>query len=147
MRHTVSLKQNHQFRSLYARGKNAAGVYLVLYARKNRAGVSRLGIAASTKLGNAVKRNRARRRLKEAYRLNETGFSKGVDLVIAARSRVIDAPFDAVCGELLRLGRKLGIYETLSGAVAPPPPRGEGGKSLGSPSGRADSAESERGTP
>ncbi|MCL1806096.1 MAG: ribonuclease P protein component [Oscillospiraceae bacterium] len=109
MRHTVSLKQNREFRSLYARGKNTAGVYLAIYARRNRFGVTRLGITASTKLGNAVVRNRVRRRIKEAYRLQEDRFAKGFDLVIVARSRAIEADFTALKSEMLRMGTKLGV--------------------------------------
>ncbi len=109
MRHTVSLKQNHEFRSLYARGKNTAGVYLALYARKNRLGVTRLGITASSKLGNAVKRNRVRRLVKEAYRLQEDRFLKGFDLVVVARGRSVGAAFAAIRDELPRLGLKLGV--------------------------------------
>ncbi|MDR1669559.1 MAG: ribonuclease P protein component [Oscillospiraceae bacterium] len=109
MRHTVSLKQNHEFRSLYARGKNTAGVYLALYARKNRLGMTRLGITASSKLGNAVKRNRVRRLIREAYRLQEERFIKGYDLVFVARGRAVGAEFAALRDEMPRLGQKLGV--------------------------------------
>ncbi|MDR0293336.1 MAG: ribonuclease P protein component [Oscillospiraceae bacterium] len=109
MRHTVSLKQNHEFRSLYARGKNAAGVYLAIYARKNRLSVTRLGITVSAKLGNAVTRNRVKRRIREAYRLREERFATGFDVVLVARGRAVGADFAALGDELVRLGRKLGV--------------------------------------
>jgi ribonuclease P protein component len=109
MRHTVSLKHNREFRSLYARGKSTAGVCLALYAKKNRFGVNRLGVTVSGKLGGAVVRNRVRRRLKEACRLYEDRFAKGFDIVIVARSRAIGSDFAALRDELLRLGGKLGI--------------------------------------
>lgn len=115
MRHTISLKQNYEFRSLYARGKNAAGVYLALYTRRNRLGVTRLGITVSAKVGNAVTRNRVRRRIKEAYRLHEDSFAKGYDIVAVARGRAVDADFTALCNELLRLGTKLGACTPESG--------------------------------
>ncbi len=94
---------------MYARGKNTAGVYLALYARKNRLGVSRLGITASAKLGNAVKRNRVRRLIKEAYRLQEERFLRGFDLVVVARGRAVGAEFAVLRDELSRLGLKLGV--------------------------------------
>ncbi|MDR0325942.1 MAG: ribonuclease P protein component [Oscillospiraceae bacterium] len=109
MRHTVSLTKNHEFRSLYARGKNTAGVYLAMYARRNRLGATRLGITVSAKLGNAVTRNRVRRRVKEAYRLREDSFAKGFDIVIVARGRAVGADFTALGEEVTRLGRKLGV--------------------------------------
>ena len=111
MRHTVSLKHNYEFRSLYARGKNTAGVYLAMYMRRNnRIGdVTRLGISVSSKLGGAVVRNRVRRRIKEAYRLSEDRFLRGVDIVVVARSRAVGADFSVIWDELLRLGGKLGV--------------------------------------
>ena len=109
MRHTIPLKQNREFRSVYARGKNTAGVYLALYARKNRLGVTRLGVTVSSKLGNAVTRNRVRRRVKEAYRLREELFLKGFDLVVVARGKAVGADFSALRDELVKLGKKLGV--------------------------------------
>ena len=44
MKHTVALKQNHEFRRLYSKGKSAVTPYLALYYRKNRLGYNRLGI-------------------------------------------------------------------------------------------------------
>jgi ribonuclease P protein component len=82
-----------------------------MYARKNRRNVTRLGVSVSSKLGGAVVRNRVRRRIKEAYRLREDRFSKGVDIVVVARSRAVGADFSALGGELLRLGGKLGIAQ------------------------------------
>jgi ribonuclease P protein component len=113
MRRTVSLKHNYEFRSLYARGKNTAGVYLAIYARKNRrnGNVTRLGVSVSSKLGGAVVRNRVRRRIKEAYRLLEDRFAAGIDIVAVARSRAIGADFSALGEELIRLGRKLGVVQ------------------------------------
>ena len=94
---------------MYARGKNTAGVYLVLYARKNRFNVTRLGITVSSKLGNAVVRNRIRRLIKESYRLDEDSFRKGFDLVIAARGKAVGASFQQLRAELRRHAGKLGL--------------------------------------
>ena len=84
---------------------------LVLYARKNRLERNRVGITVSKKLGGAVVRNRARRRLREAYRLHEAAFSPGWDIVVVARSRCIDAPFDKLSGQYLSLAEKAGILK------------------------------------
>jgi ribonuclease P protein component len=109
MKFSVSLKKNHEFRRLYAKGKSAAAPTLVLYCRRNGRGVNRLGITASTKLGGAVTRNRIRRRLRETYRLNEGTLRPGFDVVIVARHRAHDAPFGALRADLLRLCVKLGL--------------------------------------
>ena len=78
MKHTVSLKQNHQFRRLYSKGKSAVSPTLALYCRKNRLGYSRLGVTVGTKVGKAVRRNRTRRRIREAYRIHEDAFLPGM---------------------------------------------------------------------
>ena len=44
MKHTVALKQNHEFRRLYSKGRSAVSPYFVLYCRPNRRSYSRLGI-------------------------------------------------------------------------------------------------------
>ena len=108
MKFSSSLKLNHIFRRLYHTNGFADGL-LVLYARKNRMGVNRIGITVSKKLGHAVVRNRTRRRLREVYRLNEEKFQRGWDLVVVARSRAVDAPFDRLTKCYLSLAKKAGI--------------------------------------
>ena len=55
MKHTISLKENHEFRRLYYRGTSSAGRHLVLYCRKNRLGYNRLGVTVSAKLAGKGK--------------------------------------------------------------------------------------------
>ncbi len=109
MKAAVTLKQNYEFRRLYQRGASAVGGGMVLYCRKNRLGHNRLGITASVKLGNAVKRNRARRRLREVYRLNSPQLRQGWDIILVARGRTLTAPWKELNGTFLRLSRKLDI--------------------------------------
>ena len=109
MKAAVTLKKNHEFRSLYRQGASAVAGSMVLYCRKNRLGHNRLGITVSVKLGNAVKRNRARRRLREVYRLNSPRLSQGWDLVLVARGRTPDASWKELNDSFLRLSRKLGL--------------------------------------
>lgn len=91
MKQTVSMKENHNFRRLYYRGKSAATRYVVVYCLKNRRKYNRLGLTVSTKLGGAVVRNRIKRLLREAYRLHEAEFKIGYDLVFVARARAAEA--------------------------------------------------------
>ena len=108
MKFSSSLKLNHIFRRLYSTS-GQANSYLVLYARKNRTGTNRVGITVSKKLGHAVVRNRGRRRLREAYRLNESRFQPGWDIVVVARSRCISASFQDIVNAYLTLANKAGI--------------------------------------
>ena len=108
MKFSSALKLNHIFRRLYATQGFANGM-LVLYARPNRLGVNRVGITTGKKLGHAVVRNRARRRLREVYRLNEHLFKSGYDIVVVARSRCITADFQKLTKAYLSLAQKAGI--------------------------------------
>ena len=105
MKFSSSLKLNHIFRRLYHTNGVADG-YLVLYARKNRTGENRVGITVGKKLGKAHIRNRTRRRIREIYRLNEEKFQPGWDIVVVARSRAVDAPFDKLTKSYLALAKK-----------------------------------------
>ena len=108
MKFSTSLKLNHIFRRLY-HSNGQANSCLVLYARKNRTGINRVGITVSKKLGKAVVRNRVRRRIREAYRLNEEKFRPGWDIVIVARSRAVGVSFQKLTDSLLSLADKAGL--------------------------------------
>ncbi|WP_395019757.1 ribonuclease P protein component [Dongia sp.] len=61
----------------------------------------RIGFTASRKVGNAVKRNRARRRLKAlAAEMIPHGANPGLDLVLIARPATVDRPFDELRRDL-----------------------------------------------
>jgi ribonuclease P protein component len=59
----------------------------VVYAAKNSAGICRIGITVSKKIGTAVERNRCKRVIRAAYRAVEPQLSGNWDFVFVARSR------------------------------------------------------------
>ena len=83
----ITLNCNSDFRRLYNRGKAVTDPALVVYYSKNRAGICRIGITTSKKIGNAVQRNRSRRVLKEAFRGVCGEVEPCYDIVIVARSK------------------------------------------------------------
>ncbi len=83
----VTLKSNPDFRRLYNRGISITNPALVIYYQKNRAGICRIGITTSKKIGNAVERNRSRRVLKEAFRQICADVEPCYDIVLVARSK------------------------------------------------------------
>ena len=109
MKKADTLKKNHEFRRLYRQGASAVSGVLVVYCRKNRLDHNRLGLTASTKIGNAVQRNRARRRMRELYRLHP--LHPGYDVVLVARGRTLTASWAELTAAYLRLCRKLGLSE------------------------------------
>lgn len=115
MKPSVTLKENYEFRRLYQKGASAVGGCMVIYCRRNRLGRNRLGITVSVKIGNAVKRNRARRRLREVCRLNSPCLRQGWDMVLVARGRTLTAPWKELNDTFLRLCKKLELLQDRQG--------------------------------
>lgn len=109
MKFTKSLKENYEFRRLYAKGKNAATPFIAVYIRKRKGEVNRLGLTVGKKIGIAVVRNRIRRRLREIYRLHEDGLGHGYDIVIVARTRAATATYRQLDDSFVKLSDKLGL--------------------------------------
>lgn len=85
---TVAMKNDKDYRRSYNKGKFCADAAVTAYFLPNRLNFNRLGITTGKKIGNAVMRNRARRIIKAAYRLNETKFPIGFDIVFVARPAI-----------------------------------------------------------
>ena len=84
---TITLTQNRDFLRLYKRGRSRVDRALVMYYSRNKLGINRIGITTSKKIGTAVRRNRARRIIREAYRQLEAETKSGYDFVFVARGR------------------------------------------------------------
>ena len=87
MKQTVTIKSNCDFRRIYGKGKSFQGPALVSYVLKNRAGICRIGITTSKKIGNAVERNRSRRVIRAAYSMIEDKIQGNYDFVFVTRSK------------------------------------------------------------
>lgn len=111
MEYTVTLKKNHEFRRLYSKGKSAAAATMACYCRKTGREVNRIGFTVSNKIGNAVTRNRIRRRLREIYRLHERGLKRGYDIVVVARHRAAEADYHRLERDLLRVFGALSLLK------------------------------------
>ncbi len=105
----IKLNHDSQFKKLYKKGKSCVLPSLVIYVRENGQGVNRLGITASKKIGNAVTRNRAKRRIRELYRSNLARLKTGYDFVIVARGKTANIPYDKLCDAFSRGINELGV--------------------------------------
>ncbi|MBI4240912.1 MAG: ribonuclease P protein component [Candidatus Rokubacteria bacterium] len=89
------LTRREEFQAVFQRGRRVDRPSLVVLWRRWD-GPRRVGFAVSHQVRGAVRRNRARRRLREAYRANREALSSGVQLVCVARAVAAGGPFHAV---------------------------------------------------
>lgn len=103
-----SLKKPSEFSKVYKRGKSFADKNIVVYYLPNQLGVTRIGFSISKKVGNSVVRNRVRRRIRESFRLNFSGFG-GYDLIFVARVRSNQADYSELTKSLKYIFRKISL--------------------------------------
>lgn len=111
MKRATTVKENYEFRRIYAKGKSGVSPCLVAYCRPNRRENNRLGVTVSAKIGHAVVRNRVRRRLREIFRLSQPEMKQGYDVILVARSRAVKATYRELTKDYLRVCEKLALLE------------------------------------
>ncbi|CCY48975.1 Ribonuclease P protein component [Peptostreptococcus anaerobius] len=104
---TDGIKKDPEFRRIYRSGKSMADRNLVVYKMKNKKEKSRIGISISKKVGKAHVRNKLRRYIKEAYRLNIDPYVKGgYDYIFIARVNSSDASYHDIEKSIKYLAKK-----------------------------------------
>lgn len=89
------IRRRAEFERVFGSGRRVQGRYLTVIGLSNGSAATRLGIVASRRLGDAVRRNRAKRRVRELFR--RTPFDgNGVDLIVIPRRELVDAPYSTL---------------------------------------------------
>ena len=81
--------------------------FLVFVSPQSAPGPTRMGVTASRKLGGAVRRNRVKRLVREAFRRHKLLFPTGLDIVFIAKKNAVEADYDQVVREIEKLCRRL----------------------------------------
>ena len=81
MKQTKMLKKNYEFKNVLNRRNCYSGKYIAIFVKKNNKNINFLGIAVSSKLGKAVKRNYVKRIIRENYKQIEEHIKTGYDIV------------------------------------------------------------------
>lgn len=101
MRRERRLAKASDFAAVRREGRSWSDRTLVLQARPNDLEISRVGFSVSTRVGNAVTRNKVKRRLREAVR--QAGVQEGWDLVLIARKDAATADFGSLNSSVFAL--------------------------------------------
>ena len=111
---TRRLRATGLFAEAYAQDQRYRGRHMLLWLRRGADAALRVGVVTSRKVGPAVERARARRRLREVFRRHRAELSGAVDLVFVARASLVEAPWLEVVEDFLRLVDKAGLRPSVS---------------------------------
>lgn len=111
------LRATGLFAEAYAQDHCCRGRHLLLWTRRGPGAALRVGVVTSRKVGGAVQRAKARRRLRSVFRQHRAELHGEVDLVLIARASLVEAPWMEVVNDFLRAVDKAGLRQA--------PPRDE----------------------
>ncbi|MDE2969640.1 MAG: ribonuclease P protein component [Chloroflexota bacterium] len=101
------LTRKASFDAVFARGRRWNGRHVTIRTFPNGTDDYRLGLSVSKAVGNAVARNRVKRRLREIVR--GAGVAPGCDVVVVARPSAADSPCAGLRADVLGLLRRAGV--------------------------------------
>ncbi len=98
-----TLKKNNEFQQVFSKGIRKSGKYAIVFILSGKRQNNRVGIIVKKSIGNAVKRNKIKRRLREIWRKQVSQLLQGSDVVIIARKEIGEASFKEIENDLLEL--------------------------------------------
>ncbi len=110
---SARLLLSRDFKEVFDRGASIVGKLMVIWVGDGKGDGLRVGVVASKRtFRRAVDRNRAKRLLRETFRMKHSSFNAKRDLVIIARRRILDARRQEVEREFVNLLRRAGLTES-----------------------------------
>ena len=110
MDRSYTLKRHKEFRYTYARGRSQSLSLFTLVYAKSRNETVRVGLSVSKRIGNAVQRNRAKRRMRAALTPFITHIAGGFNVIFVARQEVLTAPFEELSRQMETLLRRAELW-------------------------------------
>jgi len=117
---SVRLKYSSEFLRVKTAGRAHTGRLMTVGVLKAETGPARVGLITSKRVGGAVDRNRVRRRLRELMRHTMPQWTPGVWVVVIARHSAVQASFEALRSEWLRLATRAGVLPRNSAETTEP---------------------------
>ncbi len=107
----ITIKENKDFSKLYRKGKSFVSPVLVTYVLKNKTNNLRYGITTGKKIGNAIKRTRARRVIRAAYYELYPQLKQGYDIVFVARGKTPYVKSQIICKAMKQHLKSAGVLK------------------------------------
>ena len=101
------LRSNRDFRNVYKKGEGYFNRNFTFVVKKNNLPGSRVGFPITKKFGNAVTRNKIKRRLKEIFRLNFDSLIQGYDIVVIPKQNTKELSYEELEKSCMHLIRKI----------------------------------------
>lgn len=108
------LRKNMEFKKVYKSGKNYWNRNLIVYVRRNGTDKTRIGISITKKVGDAVVRNKLKRRIREVSRVYLPNLRKGYDLIFIPKKNAVDLSFAELESAIMHIYRISGITEKVN---------------------------------
>jgi ribonuclease P protein component len=111
LKRCYSLKRNKEFRHTYRVGKSAHAKSMVLIYSARKSNGLKIGFSVGKKLGNAVVRNRTKRRMREAVTPLIPLMAQEGKLIFIAKPPILDESFASIGSTMRYLLKKAGLYK------------------------------------
>ena len=103
MNKEMRIKDSREFENIIKNGKKKANSFFVIYYKERNKEFSRFGVSLSKKFGNAVKRNKYKRILREIIRINQKKFKNTYDYIIIMKKSCDNLEYKVIEENLLTL--------------------------------------------
>ncbi len=104
------IKNGKEYNNNYKYGKKINGKYVFVYFLLNRETYNRYGIVTNKAIGNAVRRNRVKRQIREIVRKNMKNISGHQDIVIVTKKNINNVPFFLIEQDVISIMKKAGLW-------------------------------------
>ena len=109
------LRATGLFAEAYDQNRCQRGRYMLLWLRRGPDAALRLGVVTSRKVGDAVARVKARRRMRELFRRRRSQMHGAFDVVLIARASLPDAPWAELVQDFQKLAARAGLLASGTG--------------------------------